>query len=90
MQPLPEKFSKITIYHNHGLLILSDAVIFDDKYGFRNVKGIVVGGGVQDRLFHATSYTKFPVGKEETWCIGSSRPIQDSSSGNWIVDATFC
>jgi hypothetical protein len=79
---------RLTIEHNHGVLILRDAETFTrDGYGY--AAGIVEGGGQTSRLFHATSYTPFPVGVRKEWIIGSSKP-RERKPDDWYVSAVFC
>lgn len=77
-------YPKLTIEHNHGVLILKDATIVDGT-----AKGEVLGGGQTSRLFWATQTRNFPVGKQMSWPVYGRKPYQEAD-GAWRVSCVFC
>lgn len=76
----------LTIRHNHGILVLSDASIEDGK-----ATGIVVDGGVTNRLFTATSYRPFEKGTEMSYPVWGRKPYcTDETKDEWCMSVEFC
>jgi hypothetical protein len=79
---------KLTVKHNHGVVVLENAEEYTTESGARYVRGTVIGGGCTNRLFSATSYKEHEVGTTMDWCIGSSE-IYKTESGSFQVSAVF-
>lgn len=94
-------YPELTIKHNHGTLVLADALVEErapykdsatgKEYPQRFAVGTVVGGGRTSRLFHATSYKPFPVGERMEWPLYGRTiyPVHDKA-GSYTVDCCFC
>ena len=98
-----DSYPRLVIEHNHGHLTLTNVDIIEreetsiDYIGgggrrqrvVRIARGITESGGYMSRLFHATSYTPFPVGKVKEWPLYGRTPYQ-SGAGEWRVSCVFC
>jgi hypothetical protein len=98
-------FPKLTIRHNHGTIVLRDAVLVDPyvydtsarggpKFDGMSVRGTVIGGGSTSRLFHATSHTPERVGEVKRVDLfgrwDSIRPAFGGSENGWQpIDGEF-
>jgi hypothetical protein len=54
------------------------------------VKGIIIGGGVQSRLFHATLNRPYPVGEPGEYSIGGRLLCKEWGTPFFRVDVCFC
>lgn len=75
----------ITIEHNHGVIILRDAVWFDEE-----VTGYVVDGGYTSRLGAHNSYHPLPVGGVHRHSVGEVPRIRHLGSEMAHVSAVYC
>lgn len=89
---------RLTINHNHGLIILRNAVVENGV-----ARGIVEGGGYTNRLFHATSHhaekvgvvKEYPVWSREVRQVNAAGShngvwVESPTPGNYHVDVCFC
>lgn len=84
---------QLTIEHNHGHLTLADVTVTEVEscgYKFKNARGTVVDGGVTNRLFHATSYTPYPVGQPMDRAIYGTPRCVDEAKDHWYISQVFC
>lgn len=80
-----QQIGNITIEHNHGVIVLKDAVWRDGE-----VTGIVVSGGHTSRLMGATRFTPEPVGSEYSRDVGELSRIRCLGGDMAYVSVVFC
>jgi hypothetical protein len=80
---------QLTIEHNHGVVILKDAYLVEEK-GTQYAKGICIGGGSTSRLFHATSYRPFDTGVEMLYPCHRTPWCSDEALDQWQVSVVLC
>lgn len=92
-------YPRLHIHHNHGTMVLADATIEDGV-----AKGICIGGGYTNRLFHASSHHKYETGVPATYNVWDREPrpafttseyteegLQVSPvPGTFYLDVCFC
>jgi hypothetical protein len=92
-------YPKLHVHHNHGTLILANAVI---EHG--TAVGTCVGGGYTNRLFHASSHHKYETNVTATYPVygREPRPAFTTSEytktglevspvpGEFHIDVCFC
>ena len=81
---------KLTIQHNHGVIVLEDAELVKDSSGWQVAKGICTGGGVTNRLFGETSYRAFPVGVLTEYPCHRAPWFSDYDKDYWEASVVSC
>ena len=74
---------QLTIEHNHGVVILQDAVLLKEANGYQYARGICIGGGETSRLFSATSYKPFHTGIEMQYPCHRAPYCVDEAQDHW-------
>lgn len=76
---------RLTIEHNHGIVVLQDAVI---ENGYAT--GVCIGGGEISRLFGATAHRAFETGVSRSWPCWRKPYCTDEAKDEWCASAVSC